>query len=157
MAGDMSVSDRAAARTRLRETILANRSYGPPSRRWYNTYATTSWTASEAADAVANMPPHALFAPQYRVAEDDYLYGRVFALAGHADLAKIAFSRAVHSCAIHKDIYRMEAHVALADLLDDHDPEKCSLYARVAEHWKRSPTAKTVSLAIAERHRLNCL
>jgi hypothetical protein len=134
-------------------TAAADPSYGPPLRRWYNGWAATTWTRDEAHEAVAQLPP-AL--PETQASDDDFLFGRVFALAGDADRAARFFARASRSCSLRDDFYRTRAKLALADASRGAPDRACALYADVASHWGAAPGSVTAAAAIARGRGLGC-
>jgi len=142
-AGDLGAAERGPLRARV---IAATEepSYGNALRRWYNGYAATSWTHDEATEAVAHVPVP--LQPSWS-SDDDYLFARVFALAGDDERATPLFTRAAHSCSVHDDFYRTKAKLELAARPETQPEEACALSADVASHWG---TSKSVTAAAAE-------
>ncbi len=155
LAGDANADERAAVRERVR-AVAARPSYGWRARAWYNAFVLTSWTHSEAMTAVDNMPAHALNGPQYRTATDDYLFGRVFLLAGQRNRAKVFFERAASTCRMREDFYKMKATLELARLSEERRDIACGLYGTILGHWSHSPNAATTIDARRRYDELNC-
>jgi hypothetical protein len=118
-------------------------------RRWYNGYAATSWTPDEAQEAVAHVPSPL---KPTQASRDDYLLGRVFALADNPRATHF-FARAAHSCSIEDDFYRTKAKLELASRAPE---QACSLYADIVAHWGSAPTNVTATEAARRAKSEHC-
>ncbi len=155
LVGNASADERAAVRKRVRAEA-ASPSYGWRARGWYNAFVLTSWTRTEASEAIDNMPARAFNGPQYRTATDDYLFGRVFLLAGQRARAKTFFARAASTCRMREDFYKVKATLELARLSGDDQGTACALYAAILDHWSQSPQAETAIEAKRYYEQLQC-
>ncbi|MGO8999318.1 MAG: protein kinase domain-containing protein [Polyangiaceae bacterium] len=143
----------------LRKQILATAedpAYGAPYRRWINAYATAAWTPPEALEALSQIPSEPLPGPQYRDASDDYMFGRVFALAGRTATAKQFFFRAAHSCSLSGDLFRTKAKYELGQMEEGTPAVACALYSEILGHWRLSPQSVTIRRAKERLLALSC-
>jgi hypothetical protein len=154
--GDLTTQERDSLRRKILREAEAP-SYGAPYRRWINAYAGAVTTRAEALDAIAQMPTEPIPGPQYRDAEDDYTFGRIFLLADQQNTAKQFFWRAAHSCSLSDDLFRTKARYELARLDEaDAKTDACATFLGITRHWESSPGSSTVRGAQARLDSLSC-
>ncbi len=154
MVGTASVDERA----KYRDDFLADSAgpaYGSDERRWYNAYASTAWTPEEARLAVANMSPKVVLSPALANAEDYFLFGRTFLLAGDVERALGYFRQGARSCALDDDFFRIQSMLQVALSTEDRS-EACRLAARIVDHWRDSPESVAMHAAAKRRSDLHC-